>query len=211
MYTQLLLAITTLSFTGSHGFFNPMGRRGSQPPVCRLPSKPCRLQVVIRSVNGSQESEMSTHTCSCASPNSCSSDWSRSSHVISRNLLSTSNNITMNMMFCQAVQPQQWCANGEEALVLSGSLTIPYDVESYNCRCSDSYPLLLKERTMGSDYRYYHKYVCDCHMPTCVTAEWFCATNIPDGIRYDCKCPSNQHCRFSDPYDDSIEHASCST
>ncbi|CAG5124663.1 unnamed protein product [Candidula unifasciata] len=192
MNSQLLLAICTLCFAGCHGFFGSSSSRHSQ--ASRL------LQVTIRHLNGTLDEEMSTYTCSCAYPHTCSSDWTRSGHVISRNLLSTTHNITMNMMFCQAVQPQRECTYGEQALVVSGSLTIPYDVVSINCRCRDSTPLLLKERSIGPDYLYYHYYVCDSHMMTCQRSQSNCATLTSESTTYNCKCPNNRHCRITDPF-----------
>uniref|UniRef100_A0A0B6ZWQ8 EGF-like domain-containing protein n=1 Tax=Arion vulgaris TaxID=1028688 RepID=A0A0B6ZWQ8_9EUPU len=209
MYSRILLAFITLCVTGCSCFFSAGANRGSQPAICRLPSKPCRLLVTMRYLNGTMDSEMSTQTCSCLYPNRCSNDWSNSNYVISRHLISITHNITMNMMFCQSVQPQRICSMGEEALVVSGVLSIPNDIVSFNCRCSDHTPLMLSQRTAGQDYLTYHTYVCSNHMPTCPRRNSHCAALDENSANYTCKCPSGSRCRVPDGFTDSVGFAYC--
>ncbi|XP_005110430.1 uncharacterized protein LOC101852515 [Aplysia californica] len=195
MYSQVIVLVCLLVAT-CHGFFVPPGYGGNRrPAICPLPSKPCRLQITMRHLNGTAAGEMETAPCTCNGRVECPSDWNDRNHVISRNLISTTSIMTLNMMFCRPIQPPNYCSLGQEALVVSGAMTIPNNVEDFNCRCYGDSPLYLHNRRYAENHLIYHTYVCDYHKPTCPNYVTRCMVMREDSVDYTCKCAQGLHCR----------------
>ncbi|CAL1536376.1 unnamed protein product [Lymnaea stagnalis] len=191
MSPQFVLVLLLLAITcHAHVLF-------SRSLGCTISTRPCRLRVTAHNFSGSSVGTFSTSTCSCSlDQDECSEDWS-DPRVISRNLLSGTYNMTIQMMFCVRNNLRQ-CANAEIALVVSSSLLLPTNLVSQPCQCSVALPLMLKRSWRGHDFLNYHSYVCNNDMPVCSGVNAQCA-DIEDGdATYSCVCPPGLTCRSNE-------------
>ncbi|GFR68905.1 hypothetical protein ElyMa_005617900 [Elysia marginata] len=163
---------------------------------CADSRKPCRLSMTLANDRGEPIQTHSAELCSCNFPATCPTDWNQTDHLISRNLISSTYRTTLNLMFCDSVQPQRDCVGGEPAVVLSGYLEIPNELESYNCACQGGVPLQLNRRWRTPSFKYMHEYVCDNQKPTCSISVQPCVQVQGMESRYNCKCPGRTQCHM---------------
>ena len=77
--------------------------------------------------------------------------------------LSGNINMTLSIMFCNAVQPQRLCTSDDVALQLTGLSHIPTEVDFIACTCADPRPMVLDRKSYGADHQQYHAFVCANH------------------------------------------------
>ncbi|XP_076454588.1 uncharacterized protein LOC143289489 [Babylonia areolata] len=210
---RLVLAVLTVCLCqhswARFGFMARPQRHQRGWPRCTSSSRPCRLRAELQGNDPTAPSGnairrvISRQLCSCPSSMPCSTHWSSTNHrVISRELRTNGNiNMTFSMMFCAPVRPelQAWCGQGDVALRLKGLTSVPTEVESMPCTCTDRRPLVLHRTYRGPDFLQYDDYVCANHKRRC-NVEWspdICLihnmANQTDS--FPCKCPQHTVCR----------------
>ncbi|KAK7095434.1 uncharacterized protein [Littorina saxatilis] len=218
-FVAVVLAVSLCQTSAFYpNFFRPSNSRQLAMPRCPVASKPCRIKAELEGDHAgfSGPEVISSQPCSCPDSKSCSNDWrTNQDRVVVRELVTAGNiNMTLSMMFCDAVQSQTHCSSGQVALQLVGNSILPTEVDYINCACTDTRPLVIHEKSVGADHRHYHSYVCANHKrrcnigwrrrDTCLTTDT--ATHTTG---YPCKCPTGTACRSSPPYNTLTEEYTC--
>ncbi|RUS83137.1 hypothetical protein EGW08_009084, partial [Elysia chlorotica] len=193
----LMLAVYTEAYS-IHGNSNNPHPLPQEPDQCHSPKMPCRMNMTFDS-----EQEGLTHwhsyLCSCGDSDSCSTDWTQSDRVVSRQLDSTTySSVVLDLMYCEPVRPRRMCVHGETALVLSSSLENPMDLDAYNCRCKDGVPFQL-QRSWIRNFYYVNEFSCEDQMPTCPMLQIPCVSVIFRDSSFICNCPAGTECDHPDP------------
>ncbi|KAK3771403.1 hypothetical protein RRG08_050454 [Elysia crispata] len=173
----LVLAVETHAqgyYGGGYGY--------GRPEECTDVTRPCRMSLSLESDFG-EPTLSSAHLCSCSHPSRCPTDLTQTDYVVSRRLVSSTYTTTLNMMFCNPVQPDRVCEGGETSVVLSGYLAIPDQLEVFNCSCEDGVPLQLNRRWRTANFKYMHEYVCDNQKVSYVVPTGTCGRDGSGGTR----------------------------
>lgn len=206
--TQLMAVMSVLSLchVGAIFSFHRLSNVHAQPR-CTAASKPCRIRAVMEGdAEAGGQSVITSHPCSCPESKPCSEDFeTNADKVIERELITDGNiNMTLSMMFCDAVQPQRVCNPAEIALKLTGWSHVLTEVDFITCTCSDARPLVLHQKWYGQDYRLFQTFVCSSDKRRCNTrrrSKDACMEVDPEthAVNYPCKCPAGNACSPS-PY-----------
>jgi len=176
-------------------FTNMLGPQIQEQHICELPTKACRLQVIMRSKTNRNESEkIETGACNCNGDVTCPTNTDDPNKVIRRRLVSTTHRFVLNMLFCGRIVPETLCRPDEEALIVSGPSIIPTAVENYPCRCRNNRPLHLHEARQGEHHLRLHTYKCGYDKATCANSGQHCMMITPEKTSYTCKCRGRTQC-----------------